>query len=1020
MEVPEIVKDLVKKFEDNIYSYKNPKYNETTVRQEFIDPLFIALGWDVNNEQGWAPQYREVILEDAIKIDGKTKAPDYSFTLHGQRIFFLEAKKPAVDIVNDKSPAYQLKRYSWSGKLALSVLTDFEHLAIYEAKSRPKKTDSTKIGRVKLYHYKDYIEKWEEIYNLLSKDAVLKGSFDRFASKKVKKGTSEVDDEFLKEIENWRLTLARNIAIRNKELSVEDLNYAVQLTIDRLIFLRIAEDRGIEPYKQLYKILEKENIYHEFGKLCHKADVKYNSGLFHFKEEKQISQPADTFTLELNIDNGVFKEIIKNLYYPNSPYEFSVLSPEILGNVYEQFLGKVIRLTPSNQAKIEEKPEVKKAGGVFYTPQYIVDYIVKNTVGKLVINKTPNQVAKLRIVDPACGSGSFLLGAYNYLLKWHIDYYSNLEKPPKNTIYQSKNGKWHLTIGKKKEILLNNIYGVDIDFKAVEVSKLSLLLKVLEDENKDALEQQQKLIQERVLPYLGDNIRCGNSLIATDILKDETLTLEEIANINPFDWEEEFPAIFENGGFDAVIGNPPYVRIQLLKQDKNSVKYFKENYDSAVGSYDIYNLFVEKGLKLIDNHSHLGFILPNRFISANYGKGLRDLITNTSSLNSIINFKDNQIFKGASTYTCLLFLEKNSNKFKYAEINDLNFSSKIFKSIDENNDFDDGNVSVGILDNSVYSESEWRFYIGKSANLVNKLMSMPIKLNDITEKIYVGLQTSADKIYILDLVNDKDDLLEVYSHQTKKNHLIEKKILKKYIKGKEIKKYHFNDQNKFIIFPYILNENDYDLIEQNVMKEKYPFCWKYLKENEKILRSRENNKMNDKNKWYAFTYPRSLLEYRNKKIMTPNSAFSSSFSFDSEGKYYITVGVAGGYAIKLKKDNNLNEFYLLAILNSSLMDFLNKKIGKSLRGGFYSFEGRTIKNYPIIKLSTDKQDPFIELADKMNQLNKKIANVKSPHEKKLIEKQILISDKRINDFVYDLYGLNDDEIDIIENELSDY
>ena len=284
MEVPEIVKDLVKKFEDNIDSYKSQKYNETTVRQEFIDPLFIALGWDVNNEKGWAPQYREVILEDAIKIGGKTKAPDYSFTLHGQRIFFLEAKKPAVDIVNDKSPAYQLKRYAWSGKLALSVLTDFEHLAIYEAKSRPKKTDSTKIGRVKLYHYTDYIEKWEEICNLLSKDAVLKGSFDRFASKKVKKGTSEVDDEFLKEIENWRLTLAKNIAIRNKELSVEDLNYAVQLTIDRIIFLRIAEDRGIEPYKQLYNILKKENIYHEFGKLCHKADMKYNSGLFHFKE----------------------------------------------------------------------------------------------------------------------------------------------------------------------------------------------------------------------------------------------------------------------------------------------------------------------------------------------------------------------------------------------------------------------------------------------------------------------------------------------------------------------------------------------------------------------------------------------------------------------------------------------------------------------------------------------------------------------------------------------------------------
>ncbi|BBL62009.1 N-6 DNA methylase [Methanobrevibacter arboriphilus] len=410
-EAPNNMKKLVEKFKENIESYKSSSYNETTVRQEFIDPLFIALGWDVNNEQDTAPQYRDVILEDSIKVGGKTKAPDYSFTLHGRRMFFVEAKKPSVNIAKDKNPAHQLRRYAWSAKLSLSVLTDFEELAIYESKTRPSNKDNVSTGRVALYKYTDYIEKWDEIYNILSKEAVLKGSFDKYAKSTGKKGTSEVDDEFLKEIENWRLILAKNIALRNKELSVEDLNYAVQQTIDRIIFLRMAEDRGVEPYQKLLKILEKPNIYAEFGKLCIKADAKYNSGLFHFKEEKNISQPADTFTLKLKIDNSVFKEIIKNLYYPLSPYEFSVLSPEILGNVYEQFLGKIIRLTPSHQAKIEEKPEVKKAGGVYYTPQYIVDYIVENTVGKICKGKTPKKVSKIRILDPACGSGSFLLGA---------------------------------------------------------------------------------------------------------------------------------------------------------------------------------------------------------------------------------------------------------------------------------------------------------------------------------------------------------------------------------------------------------------------------------------------------------------------------------------------------------------------------------------------------------------------------------------------------------------------------------
>ena len=277
----------------------------------------------------------------------------------------------------------------------------------------------------------------------------------------------------------------------------------------------MAEDRGAEKYGQLQKLLDKQEIYQELCEIWKNADEKYNSGLFHFKSEKTQKSPPDTLTPQLEIKDGIFKQIIKNLYYPDSPYEFSVLSPEILGNVYEQFLGKVIRLTKGHRAKVEEKPEVKKAGGVYYTPQYIVEYIVENTVGKLCKDKTPQKVSELRILDPACGSGSFLLGAYNYLLNWHLIYYIKLKDKNrlKDQIYKGKNNEWHLTIKEKKRILLNNIYGVDIDHQAVEVTKLSLLLKVLEGENRDVLEAQQKLFKERALPNLENNIKCGNSLI---------------------------------------------------------------------------------------------------------------------------------------------------------------------------------------------------------------------------------------------------------------------------------------------------------------------------------------------------------------------------------------------------------------------------------------------------------------------------------------------------------------------------
>lgn len=253
---------------------------------------------------------------------------------------------------------------------------------------------------------------------------MLKGSFDKYAAiTKGKKGTAEVDAAFLNEIESWREMLAKNIALRNPELSQPALNYAVQQTIDRIIFLRICEDRGIESYGQLMALQNGTNTSKRLTELFRKADERYNSGLFHFRDEEDFFEPPDKLTLGLDIDDKPLKEIFQHLYYPDSPYEFSVLGADILGSVYERFLGKVIRLTEGHHAKIEEKPEVKKAGGVYYTPTYIVDYIVKHTVGKLVEGKTPKQVEKLRLLDPACGSGSFLIGAYQFLLDWHLKQY---------------------------------------------------------------------------------------------------------------------------------------------------------------------------------------------------------------------------------------------------------------------------------------------------------------------------------------------------------------------------------------------------------------------------------------------------------------------------------------------------------------------------------------------------------------------------------------------------------------------
>ena len=334
--------------------------------------------------------------------------------------------------------------------------------------------------------------------------------------------------------------------------------------------------------------------------LFRRADVRYNSGLFHFNHEKSVSTAPDTFTPTLTIDDKVLKVFIKDIYYP-CPYIFKEIPVEILGQVYEQFLGQVIRLTAGHQAKVEEKPEVRKAGGVYYTPKYIVDYIVANTVGKLLEGKTPVEAAALKIVDPACGSGSFLLGAFRYLIDWHEKWYldddpakwTKGKAPALNEVTTLPGGSAHgyrLTTLKKKEILLNNIHGVDIDAQAVEVTKLSLLLKVLEEET-----GQLSLGLERALPDLGRNIQCGNSLIGEDYFAGQlAVDPAERRRVNPFEWERAFPEVFGQGGFDAVIGNPPYVRPHNIPA---SVKELLWRYFTTfVAKSDLYSCFMERGL----------------------------------------------------------------------------------------------------------------------------------------------------------------------------------------------------------------------------------------------------------------------------------------------------------------------------------------------------------------------------------------------------------------------------------------
>lgn len=962
MPAPDLVVQLVERFRENRKSYQSPQFNETQLRREFLDPLFTAFGWDVDNKAGNAEAYKDVIHEDAIKIGGATKAPDYCFRIGGRRIFFLEAKKPSVNVKEDVSAAYQLRRYAWSAKLPLSILSDFEELALYDCRKRPDKGDKPSEGRIKFVTFEDYVEKWDELAAIFSKDAVLKGSFDRYAeSTKTKRGTAEVDAAFLHEIESWRELLARNFAKRNDELNQRDLNFAVQRTIDRIIFLRMCEDRGIEQYGQLQGLTNGEGVYGRLCQLFDRADERYNSGLFHFQAEKGRAEPPDELTQSLKLDDKPLKEILSGMYYPESPYEFSVLPAEILGQVYEQFLGKVIRLTAGHQAKIEEKPEVKKAGGVYYTPSYIVDYIVRNTVGKLVEGKTPREVAKLRVLDPACGSGSFLVGAYQFLLDWHRDWY--VEEGPekhKKQVYQGRGGQWFLTTAEKKRVLLNNIYGVDIDSQAVEVTKLSLLLKVLENENRENLDNQLRLLHERALPDLGDNIKCGNSLIGPEFYKDQQMSLldeEEQFRINVFDWRREFPAVFKtkDGGFDAVIGNPPYVSAMLLSETLHPdvKKYWKKYYQCAQGAYDIYVLFIEKAFDLAAVGGIVSFIIPNKFLAAEYAVAFRSWLLQVSEFRSLLDLSRVKVWS-AAVYPVVPVLIRSAKPSDKAIV-------RVQAPLAGSREYSEvAKVQVAALKS--LPDFLWSFITQDGASVLLKCVDGSHSLESLAE--VCGATTVAEGAEYPSLLSEADSRRPSEAGYSR------------FLVSGSVERY-------------------------RVSWEDAPVQFTGKKYTRPLL------------KHIAPMPPRRIEQAGSPKVIVSKVGLYPRAYFDARGDY---AGAYTTYILNAK----VELAYLTAIINSRLMSFVYKRLYDALAmsGGYLRFQPPQMRRLPIRETTHKTRVQLSEITVELQTLFERIARARTAHEKTALNRQCEAIDRKADHLVYGIYGLSDNEIAIIESVIS--
>ena len=1074
----EKVAALIKQFEENEAFYTSKNFVESEVRNKFIDPFLECLKWDVKNEKGARHDRQEVITEDRVVIAGQVKHPDYTLCYGGMRKIYIEAKQPSVDLKTNAEPALQVRRYAYTSKMPIAILTDFQEFAIYDTRIKPNANDSAATARIEYLTYKDYAENFESLYNKISWDAVDLGKFDTYyEGTKDKRGTASVDDDILAMIEAWRNTLAEDIALHNEEADEYHLTGWVQKIIDRILFLRICEDKEIEDAGQLKKIADtKTAVYKSLNTLFVKANEKFNAGLF----------AEDSLLEHLNISDKTLSSIINALYYPECPYEFSVLPVEILGSIYERFLGKVIRFTRKTKnghsVEIIEKPEVQKAGGVYYTPPYIVTYIVRQTIGKKCEGKTPEAIRTLRFLDPACGSGSFLVGAYQYLLDWHLDYYyaesRRASSEKKGLIYKdSITQEYKLSIEEKRRILLNNIYGVDIDAQAVEVTKLSLFLKLLENEGKALSSTGQRELfkrsdlQEKILPALNDNIKCGNSLVGSDYYADKDLSLfgiEEQRKINVFDWEKEFNLgvrdkgigkrakenkngeklqgfagmANENGDgthsgntenadsvkkqgkpieaeqknltshtfplfpqFDCVIGNPPYVRIQILN-DINSdlVQFYNSKYSNIVsGNYDLYFLFIYKGFSLLKKDGILGFIQPHKFFQTESGKKLRTILYEEKAISQIVDFTTNQVFENATTYTCLLFLEKSKK------------DSFLYKCFELNEDFTElDNIHFEIISCSALDNSCWLFLSETKDTLLKKIASQVWNFKDITSKIFKGSSTGNDKIFLFDLIEEQEDILIVKSALSVKNVPIEKGIMRRFLYGEDVRRYGNPQNKKWLLFPYEKVNEKYCLLDIKNLKTSFPLAYAYLMEHKSELLTRKLPLTN--NDFYKYSAARSLNDYEQPKILIPDMLVQNRIAYDIKGEFF--TGPAIHCPVFTQNAKNIDIKLYLTILNSKLFWFFISNTSTALRGNAYRLTPEYLIKFSFPEL--DNNHPvctrLISLAEHMIVSQEELFKARSESDKKFLQQRVDILDGQINRAVYELYGLSDEEIEIVEGD----
>lgn len=986
---------LAKDFDNGKNHYLSPNYQEAEARQSFIDKFWHALGWDVNHDTQKNPYEQEVKIERKEHGTSQRRA-DYAFYLRPNFRdvkFYVEAKKPHGDIAT-KDNYFQAVRYGWNSQTPVAVLHDFEQFEIVDCRYVPN-IDTALAQNIAKFHYSEYAdkEKFAEIYWLFSREAVANGSLEKFAEtlpkkrgKAVQRGLFKssyqgIDETFLEELDQHRESLAKAFKNENPDLDGKCLTELTQRTLDRLVFLRFLEDKHIEDKNHIAYFGDKGTAWQDFIRESRRLDGIYNGIVY--KEHPILDKPS------FKPDDNIFSAICEDLSHINSKYDFNAVPIHILGSIYERFLGKVIVAT-DKRAHVEEKPEVRKAGGVYYTPEYIVRYIVENTVGKLIEGKSPAQIAEMKFADIACGSGSFLLGVYDLLLhhhtKWYVDYYEkNTGKKNKGDVVERDDGL-HLSLQKKREILVNNIFGVDIDNQAVEVAQLSLYLKLLQDETPASARGHQLEFRETLLPTLNKNIVCGNSLIGTDILDGQLFEPTEERKLNPMNFEDAFPQIFKRqpwgemregaalefdwpeiplngqisyktnkapklkvlpppeefqGGFDAIVGNPPYVRPHNL--DEKTKKYFWKHYRTFTHKSDLYCCFMENATRLLKPGGLFSYIVSHGWLRLNSFQALRRFVLANYRIGQLVEFPYN-VFAEAQVATGIFVFEKSRAvpKSKVQVIRATPVANAAsFKTVREIPQAAFQKTFQNVFDTSISPETE------------------PIK-DRMREGILIG--ANFEICFGLKTADDQKFL-----HKTKGLHAEDKPLLR----GDDVRRYETNFKGEYVWY-----------------------VPKRMRAHRQTARPGEPRR---------FEHP---------KILVKDTSSDFAGTYDPDGLYVKDVlivmpkeGIAPNYDLR----------FVTGVINSKALHFYYRTTFQTIH-----VQNEELASLPLPKIKfADKADKtrhdrMVQLVEQMLEGKKQLAGAQTEKDKTYFENKCASLDRQIDTLVYELYGLTENEIKIVE------